>query len=405
MSLIVNAGCLVIGGERVQVVPVGPQVTNVACLFLPSFVSNEALVQALSPYGKVLTVTSGLMSGRRGVLTGTRYVRMEMNAANPVPNYLRISGHRATFDYRGLQRVCRRCGSGDHLRAQCTTPYCGRCGVHGHVSEGCDRPCRRCGDGHPTVVCPVRRSYSDAAAGAFPPLTPATEPTTDSGDAEEVTDAVLASPLQVPSNEAHNESAIVDATLGASASPLVQEPCASKDATHCPENGVGVSSLTPLDVQCTNDPSYQAAAVGVGPTTPVILENSGENTTASSVAAAPTISTSRRTRKKSPTQRVPTPACRDVDSAASIKDVDPSLPAAQSLPPQDTSSEDGFSLGLDSSIGLSSLADFDVEMGAPRETKRGHTSSSCSDERSDGRGKSQRSKKPRPSSGGSNSAL
>ncbi|KAH6920461.1 hypothetical protein HPB50_028551 [Hyalomma asiaticum] len=57
MSLIVDAGCLVICGERVQVVPVGPQVTNVACLFLPSFVSNEALVQALSPYGKVLTVT------------------------------------------------------------------------------------------------------------------------------------------------------------------------------------------------------------------------------------------------------------------------------------------------------------------------------------------------------------
>ncbi|KAH6920407.1 hypothetical protein HPB50_022187 [Hyalomma asiaticum] len=101
MFLIVDAGYLAIDGELVQVVPVGPQVTNVVCLFLPSFFSKEAFMQALSPYGKVLTVTSGLMSARRGVLTGTRFIRMEMNAANPVPTYLRISGHRTAFAYRG----------------------------------------------------------------------------------------------------------------------------------------------------------------------------------------------------------------------------------------------------------------------------------------------------------------
>ncbi|KAH7978299.1 hypothetical protein HPB49_005137 [Dermacentor silvarum] len=79
MSLIVHAGCLVICGERCPAVPVGPQVTNVTCLFLPSFVPNEVLVRALAPYGKVLSVYAGLMSGRRGVLTGTRFVRMEMS--------------------------------------------------------------------------------------------------------------------------------------------------------------------------------------------------------------------------------------------------------------------------------------------------------------------------------------
>ncbi|KAH7934866.1 hypothetical protein HPB52_001681 [Rhipicephalus sanguineus] len=92
-----------------------------------------------------------------------------------------------------------------------------------------------------------------------------------------------------------------------------------------------------------------------------------------------------------------------MERAATIENVDPSLPAAQPLPPQDTSSEDSFSLGLDSSIGLSSVGEFDVEMGAQREVKRGHTSGSCSDEVSDGRSESQRPKKPRPSSGGSNS--
>ncbi|KAH6931757.1 hypothetical protein HPB50_000244 [Hyalomma asiaticum] len=56
---VVDVTASIVGlSERVQVVPVGPQATNVACLFLPSFVSSEALVQALSPHGKMLTVTS-----------------------------------------------------------------------------------------------------------------------------------------------------------------------------------------------------------------------------------------------------------------------------------------------------------------------------------------------------------
>ncbi|KAH7985847.1 hypothetical protein HPB52_025370 [Rhipicephalus sanguineus] len=268
---------------------------------------------------------------------------------------------------------------------------------HGLIADGCDRPCRRCGDGHPTVVCPVRRSYSDAATGAFPPLKPASVPTTDSGDVEEVTDAVLASPLRVPSNEVQDEGSIADATPCASASPPMQEACASEDAAHCPANDVGVPP-TPSDAMCTNELSSRAAAVGVTPARPVLQNDSAhssgaqENIAASSVAATPTTSTPRRTRKKSPARKVLTPARRDVDSAATIEDVDPSLPAAQPLPPQDTSSEDSFSLGLDGSTRLSSLGEFDVEMEAPREIKRGHTSTSCSDEVSDGRAEAQRPK-------------
>ncbi|KAH6930130.1 hypothetical protein HPB50_010381 [Hyalomma asiaticum] len=241
MSLIVDAGYLVIGGERVQVVPVGPQVTSVACLVLPSFVSNEALVQALSPYGKVLTVTSGLMSARRGVLTGRRFIRIEMNAANTVPNYLSISGHRATFNYRGLQRVCRRCGSSGHLRAQCTAPFCGRWGVHVHSSDGCDRPCRRCGDGHPNVVCPVRRYYSDAAPGAFSPLKPTSPATAASEDVVVVKDAVLASPLQVAENETQGDGSVHDATPCASASPPAQQALVSDNAELSPVNATSLT--------------------------------------------------------------------------------------------------------------------------------------------------------------------
>ncbi|XP_042146149.1 uncharacterized protein LOC121835743 [Ixodes scapularis] len=47
-----EAGSVSIANQSVPIVPTGPQVTNVTCLFLPTFVRNDQLVQALAPYGK-----------------------------------------------------------------------------------------------------------------------------------------------------------------------------------------------------------------------------------------------------------------------------------------------------------------------------------------------------------------
>ncbi|KAG0428732.1 hypothetical protein HPB47_024291 [Ixodes persulcatus] len=60
MSRIVNAGALSIGGTIVPIVPVGPQVTAITCLFLPVYVKSEALAAALAPYGKVLDIRFGV---------------------------------------------------------------------------------------------------------------------------------------------------------------------------------------------------------------------------------------------------------------------------------------------------------------------------------------------------------
>ncbi|KAG0430112.1 hypothetical protein HPB47_022992 [Ixodes persulcatus] len=108
MAKIISAEGLTIGGARVSIVPVGPQVTTVTCLFLPVYISNDDIVAALSPYGKVLEVPFGVYQDHITIKTGTRYVRMEMLDSNPVPSFLCIAGHRATFDYRGIRRMCRR---------------------------------------------------------------------------------------------------------------------------------------------------------------------------------------------------------------------------------------------------------------------------------------------------------
>ncbi|XP_042144349.1 mucin-1-like [Ixodes scapularis] len=178
MSRIVNAGALTIGGRSVPIVPVGPQVTSITCLYLPIYVRNEALAAALSLYGKVLDIRFGVYQDHPNLRTGTRYIRMEMKESTPVPNFLRVSGHRATFDYRGLKRVCRRCQQEGHLKAACNVPYCARCAAFGHDTVGCAAGCGRCGAAHATVDCTQRRSYS-AVAGCgqddFPALTPASQ--------------------------------------------------------------------------------------------------------------------------------------------------------------------------------------------------------------------------------------
>ncbi|CAN7977737.1 unnamed protein product, partial [Ixodes persulcatus] len=173
MSRIVNAGALTIGGTSVPIVPVGPQVTSITCLYLPIYVRNEALAAALSLYGKVLDIRFGVYQDHPNLRTGTRYIRMEMKESTPVPNFLRVSGHRATFDYRGLKRVCRRCQQEGHLKAACNVPYCTRCAAFGHDTFGCAAGCGRCGAAHATVDCTQRRSYSAVAGcgqGDFPAL-------------------------------------------------------------------------------------------------------------------------------------------------------------------------------------------------------------------------------------------
>ncbi|KAM7313865.1 uncharacterized protein LOC120837071 [Ixodes scapularis] len=171
-----EAGSVSIANQSVPIVPTGPQMTNVTCLFLPTFVRNDQLVQALAPYGKVIDVSYATYHRTATVKTGTRFIRMEMKEANPLPNFLRVAGHRATFDYRGLKRVCRRCRQEGHVRAQCTTGYCDRCGVFGHPTEGCTANCGRCGGTHATVDCTAKRSYSSMVTGNHATDFPALDP-------------------------------------------------------------------------------------------------------------------------------------------------------------------------------------------------------------------------------------
>ncbi|KAH6944884.1 hypothetical protein HPB50_005934 [Hyalomma asiaticum] len=151
--------------EKVTVEAVGPPVTYVNVYRLPAYLPDDVLTNALQQYGKVNSVTFATVATRKSKLNGVRVVKMEMS--KPVPNFTTIQGHMVMCEYRGMRRVCARCGDDGHMASACTRPYCKRCGVLGHDTEGCVEECKRCGGHHGTRDCFRRRSYVAAPRG-FP---------------------------------------------------------------------------------------------------------------------------------------------------------------------------------------------------------------------------------------------
>ncbi|KAG0410049.1 hypothetical protein HPB47_012837 [Ixodes persulcatus] len=111
------------------------------------------------------------------IKTGTRYVRMEMRDSNPVPDFLRIAGHRATFDIQGHPTSVPQVLPRGAFKAACKAEYCNRCATFGHTTEWCTTDCCRCGACHATVDCTSRRIYASAVTrqvslNDFPALQP-----------------------------------------------------------------------------------------------------------------------------------------------------------------------------------------------------------------------------------------
>ncbi|KAL1450349.1 hypothetical protein MTO96_043917 [Rhipicephalus appendiculatus] len=83
-SLLVNEG-FNIREQKVSVDAVGPPIVHVNVYRLPPYVSNNSLVAALQPYGKVRDLQYTTVQKRQTTYSGTRVVKMEMT--RPAPQF------------------------------------------------------------------------------------------------------------------------------------------------------------------------------------------------------------------------------------------------------------------------------------------------------------------------------
>lgn len=185
-----SRGTILLNGESVPLVSVGPEIVHVSVFRVPLWVGDAALAAALSAYGNVQSVHEPVFKGRPGIGTGVRVARVEMK--KPIPNFLSVQGYNVMCDYRGVQKVCSRCRLAGHIAKDCVTPRCARCNVYGHATEGCTEPCRRCSGNHATADCVRPKSFAAAAAGEQ--------------EGSDVAPPALASQEQVPALESDSET-------------------------------------------------------------------------------------------------------------------------------------------------------------------------------------------------------
>ncbi|XP_064415521.1 uncharacterized protein LOC135357517 [Latimeria chalumnae] len=85
-----------------------------------------------------------------------------------LPNFIFIGQDRGNLFYPGQPKVCSKCGSSRHFRADCAKQYCTRCSKAGHVSSNCTNSivCNLCNrEGHLYINCP--RSINNCYTSEF----------------------------------------------------------------------------------------------------------------------------------------------------------------------------------------------------------------------------------------------
>ncbi|KAK8788203.1 hypothetical protein V5799_022020 [Amblyomma americanum] len=117
VSKMLARGCLLIAGKEVPLEQMGVPVVHMTVYRLPPCVSNANLVAAFALYGKVRLVTETAFLSRNSIGNRTRLVWLEMTKSPP--NFLTVAGTRAIIEYRGMRRVCSRCGGEGHFDAAC----------------------------------------------------------------------------------------------------------------------------------------------------------------------------------------------------------------------------------------------------------------------------------------------
>ena len=105
-----------LNGETWFPKPLGFRTTYAYVQYLPSEMPSVQVCEAMSRYGKVLSVKRQLYEGTM-IETGTRIVSLEVTS--PIPSYVFFAGYKAKIWHRGQVQTCAKCHSPDHFVKDC----------------------------------------------------------------------------------------------------------------------------------------------------------------------------------------------------------------------------------------------------------------------------------------------
>ena len=113
---------------------------NVSILGLRAYISDEAVLSALTEFGEIKSQVIRLKYKNdhelAGLENGNRLVKMVLTKPS-IPYSLRIDGEWCRVIHNQQQRVCSHCHALGHSRRKCPEITCRICGEKGHLSYDC----------------------------------------------------------------------------------------------------------------------------------------------------------------------------------------------------------------------------------------------------------------------------
>ncbi|KAM7284223.1 uncharacterized protein ISCGN_001320 [Ixodes scapularis] len=135
-------GELLVKGKKCLVIDPNTRDLKMKLLWLPDHLENRRIVEALTPYGIVRSIHREKwrcpeMEHMDTLNSEVDITLHEGTATEKIPHLLQVYGIQTLVIIAGRPPLYLRCNRVGHIRRQCRTPRCFKCGTYRHIADAC----------------------------------------------------------------------------------------------------------------------------------------------------------------------------------------------------------------------------------------------------------------------------